>query len=105
MTTWIVVLAVGLGSFLFRAVPLSLAGRLDESERFDRLIRRAGVATLTALLVTSADHGAQAGNDVALAAALAVGFVLGLRGGSMLRVVLAGSATYAIGVGLLAVLP
>jgi branched-subunit amino acid transport protein len=105
MTTWFVVLAVGLGSFLFRVVPLSLAGRLDESERFDRLIRRAGVATLTALLVTSFDHGAQAGNDIALAAALAVGFVLSVRGGSMLRVVLVGGAAYVVGLGLLAVLP
>jgi branched-subunit amino acid transport protein len=105
MSTWIVILGVGGGSFLLRVLPLSLAARAGVSERFDRVLRHAGTAALAALLATSFDHSAHAGNDVALAGAMGGALVLSLRGASMPRVVAVGAATYAMGIGVMGLLP
>jgi branched-subunit amino acid transport protein len=94
--TWIVLLAVGLGSYAFRLAPLLLFHRITLSERGDRMIRDAGLAAITALIAVSAKQSATtAGSAVPVLAALAVGVVLAARGASMLVVLAVGGATYA----------
>jgi branched-subunit amino acid transport protein len=105
VTTWIVILAVGAGSFVFRVIPLSVASRISVSERFDRTLRHAATAALGALLATSFDHSARTGNDVALAVASGIALVLSLRGSSMPRVVGVGAASYLAAVVALGLLP
>jgi branched-subunit amino acid transport protein len=96
MTTWIVVLAVGAGSFLFRVGPLLLLERKPLGATSDRMIRHAGTAAITGLIAMSTAHSASSGH--ALAALLAVAVALGLaaRRASMLRTVLCGGAVYVI---------
>ena len=94
MTTWIAVVAVGAISYLFRAAPLLLLGRVHLSNRADRAIRHAGAAALTALLVDALRHGTQTSHPVAFTVAAAIGLWSALRGGSMLRVIALGSAAY-----------
>jgi branched-subunit amino acid transport protein len=96
MTTWAVILAVGAGSYLLRALPLHLDGRGFDSARFERVIGQAGTAALTALVVgglhrTTTSPTQTAATVAAAAAALA----LAVRGWSMLRVLAVGTATYA----------
>jgi branched-subunit amino acid transport protein len=94
--TWIAILAVGAVSYVFRAAPLFVLGRLRLSDRVDRVLRHAGTAALTALLVSSAQHASDAGSRPAILAATAIGLIEAARRASMLRVVLAGGATYAV---------
>ena len=47
--TWLVILAVGAGSFVFRLGPLLVFERISLTERGDRVIRHAGTAAITAL--------------------------------------------------------
>ena len=56
--TWVVVLAVGAGSFVFRLGPLLLLQRISLTERADRVIRHAGTAAITALIVVSTKNSA-----------------------------------------------
>ena len=56
--TWVVVLAVGAGSFVFRLGPLLLLQRISLTERADRVIRHAGNAAITALIVVSTKNSA-----------------------------------------------
>lgn len=93
--TWIVLLAVGLGSYAFRLAPLLLFHRVTLSERGDRMIRDAGTAAITALIALSAKQSAASGSVAPVLCALAVGVVLAARGASMLLVLAAGGATYA----------
>jgi branched-subunit amino acid transport protein len=66
--TWIVILAVGLGSYVFRVGPQLLFERTSLSAGGDRMIRHAGTAALTALA----------------------------RGGSSLRLLACGAGVYAL---------
>jgi branched-subunit amino acid transport protein len=93
--TWIAILAVGAVSYVFRAAPLLVLGRMRLSDRVDRVVRHAGSAALTALLVGTVLHGGDAGTSTAILAATATGLIVAVRGASMLRVVLAGGFTYA----------
>ena len=93
--TWLVIIAVGAGSFVFRLGPLLVFERVTLSERGDRVIRYAGTAALTALIVTSTKRSAESGSVMATLSALSVGVVLAARGASMRRLLLFGGATYA----------
>ncbi|MEO8692957.1 MAG: AzlD domain-containing protein [Acidimicrobiales bacterium] len=93
--TWIVILAVGAGSFVFRLGPLLVLERMTLSDRGDRVIRHAGTAAITALIVVTTKHNATGGSVLPTVLAVAVGVVLAARGGSMVRLLVFGGATYA----------
>jgi branched-subunit amino acid transport protein len=96
LSTWIAILAVGAVSYVLRAAPLLVLGRVRLSDRVDRVVRHASSAALTALLVGAVTHGGDARSSVAILAATACGLVMAARGSSMLRVVLAGGLTYGV---------
>jgi branched-subunit amino acid transport protein len=93
--TWLVVLAVGAGSFLFRVAPLLVLPRIPFGERADRVVRHAGTAAITALIAVSTRHGATGSATVPTVLAVAVGVVLAARGASMLRLLAGGGGVYA----------
>ena len=93
--TWLVILAVGAGSFLFRLGPLLVFERISLTERGDRAIRHAGTAAITALIVVSTKHSATGDAVIPTLLAVAVALVAAAKGASMLRLLLFGSATYA----------
>ncbi|HUP73548.1 MAG TPA: AzlD domain-containing protein [Acidimicrobiales bacterium] len=92
--TWLVILAVGAGSFMLRLGPLLVFERITLTERGDRVIRHAGTAVITALIVMTTKHSATGGSLVPTLLAVAVGIVLAARGSSMPRLLLFGSAVY-----------
>ena len=89
--TWLVILAVGLGSFAFRLGPLLLFQRVSLSERGDRVIRDAGTAAITALIVISSKQSATGSATVPTVLAVAAAVVLAARGASMLRLLACGA--------------
>ena len=95
MSTWIAILAVAAASYLFRVVPLLLVDRLHVGPGFDRAVRHAGAAILTALLVDAVRANLHAGRPFAAAVAITLGFAIALRGASMLRIVLVGAGAFA----------
>jgi branched-subunit amino acid transport protein len=96
--TWMVILAVGAGSFAFRLGPLLALERVTLSERGDRLIRNGGTAAITALIVGATKHSATGTATVPTLLAVGVGLVLAARGGSILRLLVCGGAIYAASV-------
>jgi branched-subunit amino acid transport protein len=97
MTTWLVILGVGLGSYLLRSLPVLLNSRWTTSPQFERAISHAGVAAVAALIVTGLHRGATSpAATAAVLAAATVALLISRRGGSMLRVLLVGFAAYAI---------
>jgi branched-subunit amino acid transport protein len=96
MTTWLVILAVGAGSYAFRALPVLLDGRWSRSARFEQTIGYAGTAALAALVATGFRGSAtSATTTVAVAAAAAVAVVVSVRSRSMYAILLAGASVYA----------
>lgn len=95
MTTWMVVLAVGAGSFVLRVAPLLVLQRAMLSDQIDRVIRHAGTAAMAALIATSVRHAAHGSSMVPTLLAAAAGTLLAVRGASMLRIVGSGGAIYA----------
>ena len=93
--TWMVILAVGAGSFVFRLGPLLAFERITLSERGDRMVRNAGTAAITALIVGATKHSATGSATVPTLLAVAVGLVLAARGGSILRLLVCGGGIYA----------
>jgi branched-subunit amino acid transport protein len=95
MTVAIAVLAVALGSLLFRAFPLLAARCLPD--RLAAHAEHAGVAVLTALIVRAVvlhrDPDLAAAPLVALVATTA-GLVVAYRGRSLLLAVTTGAVTY-----------
>jgi branched-subunit amino acid transport protein len=99
MTVALAVVAVGLGSLLFRTVPLLAARRLPD--RLATHAEHAGLAVIAALVVRAVvlhdDPGLTGGSLTAPFVALvatAVALVVGYRGRSLLVAVVAGGATY-----------
>ena len=92
--TWVVVLAVGAGSFAFRLGPLLLLQRLSLTPRADGVIRHAGIAAITALIVVSTRSNATGMALVPTVLAVAAGVVLAARRASMLRLVVHGGGVY-----------
>jgi branched-subunit amino acid transport protein len=93
--TWVVILAVGAGSFVFRLGPLLVFQRISLTERADRVIRYAGTAAITALIVVSTKNSATGTAALPTLLAVAAGVVLAARGVSMLRLVVYGGGIYA----------
>lgn len=93
--TWLVVLAVGLGSYAFRVGPLLLLERRPLGDTGNRMIRHAGTAAITALIAVSATHSAAGSGAIPTIVAVAVALVLTVRSASMLRIVAVGGAVYA----------
>jgi branched-subunit amino acid transport protein len=94
--TWVVIAAVGIGSYLLRVLPLFVGGKYLASPRAERIIANAGVAALAALIATGLHRSAGTTTDfvptwIAGAAALAAA----VRGWSMQRVLAAGAIAYA----------
>ena len=58
MTTWLVIVAVGAGSYIFRALPVFLQRRLARTSRFDEIVAPAGTAALAALAAAGLQRGA-----------------------------------------------
>jgi branched-subunit amino acid transport protein len=98
VSTWLVILAVGAGSFAFRLVPLLVLQRATLSERTDRVIRHAGTAAIAALIALSTRQAAQQGTMVPAMLAVGAGVVLAARRASMLQIIVVGGALYAAGV-------
>jgi branched-subunit amino acid transport protein len=96
--TWVVIIAVGLGSFVLRLSPLLVLQRVSLTDRGDRAIRHAGTAAITALIVVSTKHGATGSVAVPTVLAVAVAVVLAARGASMLRLLAVGGGIYACAV-------
>ena len=95
MNQWIAVLAVGVGSYAFRLLPLLIVGRLDLSPKTQELIGRAGLAAITALIAGSLQATAHGATTLPTLAAGTVGIGLAARQASMLRIVAVGGAMYA----------
>lgn len=93
--TWLAILAVGAGSFLFRVAPLLLLEHRELGPRSERFIRHAGLAAVTALVGTSTAHSADGGHVLPTLIAVAVALAATLRGRSMVRTVVAGGAAFA----------
>ena len=93
--TWVVIIAVGAGSFLFRLAPLLVFERISLSERGDRVIRHAGTAAITALIVATTKHSATGSAAIPTVVAVAAAIALAARGASMLRLLAFGVGIYA----------
>ncbi len=103
--TWVVVLAIGAGSFVFRLGPLLLLQRISLADRADRVIRHAGTAAITALIVVSTKNSATGTAAMPTLLAVAAGVVLAARGASMLRLVVYGGGIYACSLMVVSLLP
>jgi branched-subunit amino acid transport protein len=95
VTAWIVVLAVGAGSYAIRLLPLLAVARTGLPRRAADLLRHAGTGALTALVVLAVLGGPGGGGvDVAVLVAVAVGALVAWSGRPMLVVVAAGAGSY-----------
>jgi branched-subunit amino acid transport protein len=88
-------IAVGVGSYLFRLGPLLVLRRVALSDRADQMIRHAGTAAITALIVLSTKQSATGSAAVPALLAVSVAAVLAARRASMLRLLAIGGAIYA----------
>ena len=93
--TWLVMVAVGLGSYVFRLGPLLVLHRVSLSERADQVIRHAGTAAITALIVVSTKHSATGSAAIPTLLAVCTAAILAARRASMVRLLLVGGAIYA----------
>ena len=94
MTVWLVVLAIGLGSYVIRVVPMVLGGQLRPT--VERACGRAGAAALAALVVGDVMSAGPAGPTAAMAAAVGVGLTVALAGRSMPWVLASGVLAHAV---------
>jgi branched-subunit amino acid transport protein len=108
MTMWLAIGLVGLGSYVFRVLPLLLGEYLQPSERVNAVLQHGAVGAMSALLVLGV-QGAVAGplslDTFAVVAALAVSGVVAVVGRPMPLVVLCGGMTYALTLAIIRVLP
>ena len=93
--TWVVILAVGAGSYVFRLGPLLLLQRVSLPESGDRAIQYAGMAAITALIATSTRQHAVGSVTVPTVLAIAAATVLAVRGASMMLLLVCGGSIYA----------
>jgi len=101
MTVLTVMVVVGAGSYLMRLLPLLLVDQVRLSRRVERLLADAVLGALAALLATAVHRLATGSLSPGLPpatgfAALAVGTLVALLGGSIGRVAFAGAATIAV---------
>jgi branched-subunit amino acid transport protein len=97
MTTWLVIAAVGAGSYVTRALPVLLGARWTNTPRVERTIACAGTAALAALIASGFRRAATTPADsAAVVLAAAVALYIALRGGSMARILLLGGLAYGV---------
>jgi len=97
MTTLLVVLAVGAGSYLMRSGPILWHRRAQPPAWVDRAALLAATSALSAVVTSAVLHHERAGHPEARMAAIiavALALVLATRKVSMLRVIVAGLAIY-----------
>ncbi len=97
MTVLFAILAVALGSLLFRVVPLLSAGRLPE--QVTQAAAWAGLAVVAGISVRSIllfEDGSVPAAPVAAAVSVAAGLALAFRGRSVLVAVGVGTSTYLV---------
>jgi branched-subunit amino acid transport protein len=97
---WAAVLLVGLGSYAMRLLPMLLAGRVQVSDRTALVLRDAGMAAMSTLLVVSVTSVGSRQDGLGLgvmALALGVAGWLAVTARTVVVVVLGGVATYACG--------
>jgi branched-subunit amino acid transport protein len=92
---WVVMLAVGAGSFVFRLGPLLLLRRVTLSEQTDQSIRHAGLAAISALIALSTRQAAHGASLLPVLLAVGVGVAFAARRASMLRLIVVGGGLYA----------
>jgi branched-subunit amino acid transport protein len=93
MSTWIVIVAAGLGSYLFRLSMIILTGRITMPaylERASGLVAPAAFAALAAAGVAAACRGLGITKTAAPLAAVAAAVIAVLRTGSSRAAILAG---------------
>lgn len=96
--TWLVMLAVGVGSYVLRALPVFAGERVLASPAVERVIGYAGTAALAALVTT----GLRAvpdrpGQTVLTLAVGAAALTIAVRQGSVLRVLGTAAGVYGAG--------
>ena len=96
MTTALAMLGVGLVSYVFRVIPLLTVGRLHFGPRVLRSIRHGGAAAVSALFATSIGGSGHGSFDPALVVGAGVALMVAVRGAAMLRIVVLGTAAYAL---------
>jgi branched-subunit amino acid transport protein len=75
MSTWVAVVAVGVVSYLFRAVPVLALARVELPPVVERSLRHAGPSAMAAMSALALAHHQTSGVGAAtLAAVVAVGF-------------------------------
>jgi branched-subunit amino acid transport protein len=95
-----VIVAVGVGSYVLRALPVLLDGRWLSSPGFERTLGHAGTAALAALIAVGLRRSSATPVDsVAVVVAAAVAVMVAVRGGTMLQILLAGGSAYAAALG------
>lgn len=94
-TLVVATLALGLGTFAFRAAGPALSARVELPERVERLMSDASVVLLVALVATATLLDGREPAGVARLAGVAVAGVLAWRRAPFLLVVLAAAATAA----------
>ena len=97
MTTLLVVLAVGAGSYLMRSGPTHWHGRVQLPPWVDRAAFLAATSALAAVVTSAVLHHERPGHPeagIAAIVAVALGLALAIRKVSMLRVIVAGFAAY-----------
>jgi len=97
MNAWIVILAAGLGSYLFRLSMIILTGRITMPPYFERasgLVGPAAVAALAATGVAAACGGLDLTQAAAPLAAVAAAVIAVLRTGSSQAAILAGMPAF-----------
>jgi branched-subunit amino acid transport protein len=107
MTMWLAIGLVGLGSYVFRVVPLLLGEFLQPSERLNTVLQHGAVGAMTALLVFGVQRAAAdpfSVDTVAVGTAVAVSGAIALLGRPMAFVVLFGGITYGLTLGIIRVM-
>jgi len=96
--TWLVMLAVGVGSYVLRALPVFAGERVLASPAVERVIGYAGTAALAALVTTGLRAvPARPGQTVLTLAVGAAALTIAVRRGSVLRVLGTAAGVYATG--------
>ena len=96
MNAWIVIMAAGLGSYLFRLSMIMLSGRITTPASLERaagFVAPAAFAALAAAGIATACMGLGATQAVAPLAAVAVAIIAVLRTGSSYAAIVAGLPT------------
>ena len=91
---WPAIVLAGLGSYVFRVLPLLVLPKVTLPPRIERGIRHGGFAAIAALLVSSVTHHGGTSDLLPTMVAVGVGLALAVHGAAMLRVVAIGGLTY-----------